>query len=205
MLVAFMHGFILALGLILPLGVQNVFIFSQGAYQSTWLRVFPAVIAAAISDTVLIVVAVQGVSLVVLSYAWLKVALLIVGIVFISYMGWLTWKNSDYIRLKQNEAKDWSLWRQVLFALSVSILNPHAILDTIGVIGTSSLSYGGEQKIAFMTACILVSWCWFTLLASMGRIVRTLDRSGYILGLLNRFSAIIMWISGAYLIYLLKM
>ncbi|EZP76963.1 lysine exporter protein LysE/YggA [Parageobacillus genomosp. 1] len=30
MLTAFIHGFILALGLILPLGAQNVFVFPQG-------------------------------------------------------------------------------------------------------------------------------------------------------------------------------
>ena len=29
--------------------------------------------------------------------------------------------------------------KQISFALSVSLLNPHAIMDTIGVIGTSAL------------------------------------------------------------------
>ena len=32
------HGILLAFGLILPLGVQNVFIFSQGATQPTILK-----------------------------------------------------------------------------------------------------------------------------------------------------------------------
>lgn len=30
---AIIHGIVLAFGLILPLGVQNVFIFQQGAWQ----------------------------------------------------------------------------------------------------------------------------------------------------------------------------
>ncbi|GGA41924.1 hypothetical protein GCM10007416_13560 [Kroppenstedtia guangzhouensis] len=35
---AFMHGFLLAFGLILPLGVQNVFIFNQGAVPAPILQ-----------------------------------------------------------------------------------------------------------------------------------------------------------------------
>lgn len=33
MLEAFIHGALLAFGLILPLGIQNIFIFNQGATQ----------------------------------------------------------------------------------------------------------------------------------------------------------------------------
>jgi L-lysine exporter family protein LysE/ArgO len=40
---------------------------------------------------------------------------------------------------------------------SVSLLNPHAILDTVEVIGTNSLSYTGIEKIAFTLDCIFVS------------------------------------------------
>lgn len=32
------------------------------------------------------------------------------------------------------------------FAASVSLLNPHAILDTIGVIGTNSIQYIGSEN-----------------------------------------------------------
>ena len=80
-------------------------------------------------------------------------------------------------------------------------MNPHAILDTIGVIGTSSLAYGGQALTAFTAACVLVSWLWFCLLALAGRLVRVLDDSGAALRYLNRASAIIMWVSGLYLLY----
>lgn len=67
MLEAFIHGFILALGLILPLGVQNVFIFNQGALQSRYRNVLPAVITASLCDTLLISISVLGVSLLILN------------------------------------------------------------------------------------------------------------------------------------------
>nr|WP_232049307.1 hypothetical protein [Rickettsia asiatica] len=40
-----------------------------------------------------------------------------------------------------------SIWKQILFAISVSILNPHAIMDMIIVIGTSALKYNGIAKL----------------------------------------------------------
>jgi L-lysine exporter family protein LysE/ArgO len=64
-LTAFTHGFILALGLILPLGAQNVFVFQQGATQHRFFQALPAVITAAVCDTALIILAVLGVSVVV--------------------------------------------------------------------------------------------------------------------------------------------
>ncbi len=67
--------------------------------------------------------------------------------------------------------------KQVSFALSVSLLNPHAILDTIGVIGSSAALYSGSNKIAFTIACISVSWLWFFLLAILGKMVGSIDKT----------------------------
>lgn len=50
----FIHAVVLAFGLILPLGVQNVFIFNQGLTQKKYLHALPAIITAGISDTPLI-------------------------------------------------------------------------------------------------------------------------------------------------------
>jgi len=132
---AFFHGMILAFGLILPLGVQNVFVFSQGATQPHLVRAFPASITAAICDTLLILLAVFGLSIIVLQFVWLRVALMTVGILFLLYMGYTIWRSAP-ATTDNNAALP--VKKQMLFALSVSLLNPHAILDTIGVIGTSA-------------------------------------------------------------------
>lgn len=60
MVTAIIHGFILAIGLILPLGAQNVFIFNQGANQPKYRYVLPAIITAGLSDSLLIIIAVVG-------------------------------------------------------------------------------------------------------------------------------------------------
>lgn len=199
MTLAFVHGFILALGLILPLGVQNVFVFNQGATQAKFIHAVPVILAAGICDTLLILAAVGGVSVVVLSAAWIKMALIISGVCFLLYMGWLTWKSSGADMSGKMAAM--TRKQQILFAVSVSLLNPHAILDTVGVIGTSSLAYTGSEKVAFTVSCVTVSWLWFTFLVVAGRIVGSLDNSGRIIGFVNKLSAIVMWLSAGYLVY----
>ncbi len=71
---ALIYGFVLAFGLILPLGVQNIFIFSQGAAHPKLRHALPAIVTASICDTLLILLAVAGVSLVVLTISWLKIS-----------------------------------------------------------------------------------------------------------------------------------
>jgi L-lysine exporter family protein LysE/ArgO len=191
---AFIHGLILAFGLILPLGVQNVFVFNQGALQKRFIHALPVVLTASLCDTLLITLAVFGVSVVILGSFWIKTILMCIGIVFLLYMGWSTWKSTPENSSHKNTSKEtFTPFKQIAFSASVSLLNPHAILDTIGVIGTSSLSYTGSEKIMFTVACIMVSWIWFLSLSIAGRIVGNLDTQGKLLQVINKISAILIW------------
>lgn len=191
MAAAILHGIILAFGLILPLGVQNVFVFNQGALQTTYIRALPVVITAAICDTILIIAAVSGVSLLVLTFAWLENIIFSVGIIFLLYMGVVLWKTNTVT--DEVEGQRFSTRRQIVFAASVSLLNPHALLDTIGVIGTNSLNYDGDLKWAFTLSTIVVAWLWFLGLALAGRYFGKLDHTGKLMVLLNKVSALVVW------------
>ncbi|MGE8203004.1 LysE/ArgO family amino acid transporter [Heyndrickxia sp. NPDC080065] len=198
MLEAILHGFILAFGLILPLGVQNVFVFNQGAVHPRFIKALPVIITASICDTLLISLAVLGVSVVVLEYYWLKAVLLSAGICFLVYMGFVIWKVTPKVDEKKKDIL-FTPKKQIAFAMSVSLLNPHAILDTVGVIGTSSLKYAGIEKVAFAVVCILVSWLWFTGLGIAGRLIGKIDKTGRFLSILNKISAIVMWGTAVYI------
>lgn len=194
------HGILLAFGLILPLGVQNVFIFNQGATHRKFTKSLPAIVTAGVCDTILIYLAVAGVSVIVFSFEWLKISLFLAGFFFLAYMGWVIWKDNPSVNAHREE-KGFSARRQIAFAASVSLLNPHAILDTIGVIGTSSLAYTGYEKWMFTLACIVVSWIWFLSLAIVGRKIGQIDGNGKFLNSLNKISAIIIWIMALYIGY----
>ncbi|PCF87820.1 LysE/ArgO family amino acid transporter [Staphylococcus intermedius] len=193
MLQPLIHGVLLALGLILPLGAQNVFVFNQGANQKNFSRALPVIITAGICDTFLIVIAVLGVSLILISMPTLQLLIYVIGLLFLMYMAWSLWteKPSNIKEIAPMSPK-----RQVLFALSVSLLNPHAIMDTVGVIGTSAAVYVGYEKIIFMLATISVSWVWFILLAVLGRIIGTVDKSGQYIVILNKVSSMVIFIVG---------
>lgn len=193
---AFLHGIILAFGLILPLGVQNVFVFSQGATQPNLLRALPASVTAAICDTLLILLAVFGLSLIVLQFEWLRITLMAIGIVFLLYMGYSIWRSNP-ANTENSEALP--IKKQILFALSVSLLNPHAILDTIGVIGTSALKYSGAEQMMFTIACVFISWLWFFGLTLTGASFKKLDGSGKLMRLFNKCSAVFIWATACYL------
>jgi L-lysine exporter family protein LysE/ArgO len=199
MISAAIHGFILALGLILPLGVQNVFVLNQGALQPKWTNALPVVLTAALCDTLLISLAVLGISAIVLEISFLKIALSVIGIAFLLYMGYVTWKSKP--STEANSVQLFTARKQIVFAASVSLLNPHAIMDTIGVIGTSSLAYTGIEKAAFTIVCIFVSWLWFFGLSIVGRMVGKLDQRGKFIHTLNKISAVIMWGTAVYLVF----
>ncbi|HDX9707863.1 TPA: LysE family transporter [Bacillus thuringiensis] len=193
---AIVHGIILACGLILPLGVQNVFVFSQGATQPKLIRALPAAVTAALCDTVLILLAVFGLSTIVLQFKWLRLVLIIAGILFLLYMGYVIWKSD----IKINETnKAIPIRQQIIFALSVSLLNPHALLDIIGVIGTSALKYVGTEQFLFTITCITVSWIWFFGLTLTGMVMKKIDSKGSLMSIFNKCSALFIWGTALYL------
>ncbi|SEK52185.1 LysE/ArgO family amino acid transporter [Paenibacillus sp. OK003] len=183
------HAVVLAFGLILPLGVQNVFIFNQGMSQRSYARALPAIVTAGLSDTLLIGAAVGGVSLILLQWPLLASLLYAGGSVFLLYMAWSIWRSSGPAN---SSAAVLSAGRQIAFAASVSLLNPHALLDTVAVIGTSSLQYEGVARFYFAITAALVSWVWFLGLAGAGRLVGRTDRTGRVSVFFNRLSAIVM-------------
>ncbi|CDR20482.1 LysE/ArgO family amino acid transporter [Staphylococcus argenteus] len=186
---AILHGFILSIGLILPLGAQNVFIFNQGANQSKYRYALPAILTAGLSDSLLISIAVIGISIIIMSMPILQAIIYVIGLIFLLYMAWTIWNEKPSMN---NQVKAMSPMKQVSFALSVSLLNPHAILDTIGVIGSSAALYNGIEKIAFTTTCISVSWLWFFLLAILGKFVGSIDKTGKLLLIINKISSVII-------------
>lgn len=193
---AIIHGIILAFGLILPLGVQNVFVFSQGATQPRLLSALPATITAAVCDTFLILLAIFGLSIIVLQFEWMRLSLMIIGILFLLYMGYSIWRSDP---TTSTLSKALPMNKQILFALSVSLLNPHAILDIVGVIGTSALKYVGTEQILFTVACITVSWIWFFGLTLAGTFMKKLDRTGNFMTIFNKCSALFIWGTAIYL------
>lgn len=197
MLHAFLNGLVLALGLILPLGLQNIYLFNQGANQPSLKHALPSIITAIICDATLISFAVLGVTLVLMAMPRLEAFILVIGFIFLLYMGFVTWVSEPHQAFAGKQPL--SARKQILFTASVSLLNPHALLDSIGVIGTNSIRFFGMEKVAFMSACILVSTLWFFGLVIAGQSLKKIDKRGNILARLNKGSALLIWSVAVYI------
>ena len=192
MLIAFLHGFILSAGLILPPGAQNVFLINQGANQKKFIHALPAIVTAGLSDTLLIIFSVAGVSLIILSIPALQLTMYIIGFIFLMYIAvslWFTKADTS-----SHAPVLLTPYKQAAYALSVSLLNPHAILDTAGIIGTNS-----TNLIIFTVSCILVSWLAFIILVLIGRIIGRIDKNGSITFWINKLSAAAIFVIACFI------
>ena len=197
---AFLHGIFLGLGLILPLGMQNIFIFNQGASHAKFINAFPSIITAIICDSFFISLTVLGASqaaVLLLEHVMIKNMMIFLGSLFLIYLGFLSWNSKSHY--KQSESL--SARQQILFTLSVSILNPHAIIDSVAVIAANALSYSHSERLMFGAGCIFVSWLWFPSLAYIGKKIRDMDNTAQYILLINKISAIIVWIISLSLLF----
>lgn len=194
---AFLHGLVLSLALILPLGPQNTFVLTQGTRSQKLREAAPVILTAAFSDTFLIMLAVAGVSLLVLAVPWLHTLMGLFGVLYILYMGTESWITSSRHSIETPGLAQMSRGRKIWYSLSVSLLNPHALIDTVGVIGAASVAYPHwHQKLAFGLGAVLVSWVWFFLLAIVGHAMGRVDQGGRVGFWIQRVSALLMWMIG---------
>ncbi|MDE3056276.1 MAG: LysE family transporter [Verrucomicrobiota bacterium] len=190
MLSTFFRGAILGLGLVVPLGPQNTFIFQRATIQQNFLPLFPVLFVFILCDAALILGAVLGVECVDSLFCWKK-GLMAAGGTFLLYFAWTMWKSSGSLEENPN-AQTLNMARQVLYAFSVSLLNPHAILDAFFAIGTVSVKYTGVEKYSFALGCITMDIIWFVFLAIAGFYLKKIKNGKKIIQITNKTSSIIM-------------
>ncbi|OGN61912.1 MAG: hypothetical protein A3F09_05785 [Chlamydiae bacterium RIFCSPHIGHO2_12_FULL_49_11] len=192
----FFQGILLGLGLILPLGPQNLFVLSQGMNRGRMVNVITVVLVASLADTVLIALAVGGISLVIFNIPLLKAGIFLGGILFLSFLAIRSWYKMPNEQSFE-EPKTLPILRIVGSTLAISWLNPYALIDAFLTIGSSSTIFSGLPKVFFMTGCITASWIWFMCLGFLGI---SLGNSLLIRKYQGKVSAIIMVLSIAVLI-----
>ncbi|ERG88499.1 MAG: Lysine efflux permease [halophilic archaeon J07HX5] len=127
---AFFHGLAISTGLIVAVGPQNVFVFQQGVIHPRLTSSLPTVLTASLADTFLILLGVLGVSAVVVELAWLRTTLLVGGIVFLTYVGWMLY-STPVTGLDATQENLLGVREQIGFTGTISLLNPHAILGEL--------------------------------------------------------------------------
>jgi L-lysine exporter family protein LysE/ArgO len=194
----YLAGLVLGLTLIVPIGAQNAFIIGQGLAVG-WPRAGWAVVTAGCCDTLLILAGVAGVSGLLTGLPALHGVLLLGGAAFLGYLGIQSWRTST-TTLSLEAGETLSARAVIRRAMAVSLLNPHAYLDTVGVIGGAVAAQPQSARALFASGTVSASWLWFLLLAAGAAGVRRYLTPGRALWF-ERGSGTIMILFGALLLH----
>ena len=154
-------GFALSFSLILAIGAQNAFVLRQGLMRQ---HVGMLVLFCALSDAVLIIIGVVGVAPFMVQWLisleqWLFAgAALWLGAYGLT-RGYNAWRG--HAALQAGEAKQNGLLTTLAMAAVLTFGNPHVYLDTLVLIGTVSLQFQAQAKIAFAVGAVTASFVFF--------------------------------------------
>lgn len=146
MITAFLAGFALSLGLILAIGAQNAFVLRQGLRRA---HVGPVILTCMISEGILIFSGVAGFGVLVTHAPWALDAMKWGGAAFlVAYGGqslYAAWTTDE--ALDTGGQAEQTLSSALLTTLLLTWANPHVYLDTVGLIGAVSTTYGSFRWI----------------------------------------------------------
>jgi len=160
MMSVYFNGLLLGLSLIMALGPQNIFLIKQDARKNH--PVLSALICF-FCDFILIIASVTGLHQILLAHPKLQISMLELGAAFLLYYAS---KALHSVFLKKNPTTEntpqpHNRIQIVLFALGFGLLNPHAIIDTLVIIGSGSSEFP-THEVAFLSGAVTASLLWFS-------------------------------------------
>lgn len=156
----YFNGLLLGLSLIMSLGPQNVFLIRQGVKRK---HVILSAFTCFFSDIILVYASVVGLQNILQKHSSIQVYLVILGALFLIYYGVSTLRGALMGKKPPASTETAHPSRQqiILLALGFSLLNPHAIIDSVVIIGSGSSQFP-EHQFLFLLGVITSSLLWFS-------------------------------------------
>lgn len=163
----YLNGLFLGLSLIIALGPQNVFLIKQGAQKNH--AILSAVICF-ICDFILICSSIAGLHELLQLRPVLQIWMMVLGTLFLLFYSAKALTNafSKQSEDAENTHPPRNRTQIILLALGFSILNPHAIIDSLVIIGGGSSGYPDKEHI-FLLGVLTSSFIWFSSLTFTAR------------------------------------
>ena len=161
---AYVHGMALGLGLIVAIGAQNAFVLRQGLQRAYVGRI---VLFCALADAVLMAAGVWGMAQALASVPGLARALALAGAAFLAAYGVNALRRAGQPAQLQAEqgARPAARGAAVLAqAAAFTLLNPHAYLDTVVLIGSVGAQQPRGLQPWFVAGASTASVLWFAAL-----------------------------------------
>ena len=192
MFFAYLTGFALSFSLVMAIGSQNAFVLRQAILRR---HIGAIVLFCAVSDAVLIMVGVGGLSLLIADFVD-QLAPWLFGGASIWLAGYGVLRVRDALGNQAPTADEQptnSLATSLTMAAILTFGNPHVYLDTVVLIGTVSLQFEGMAKIAFAVGAMTASLVFFVILGCCGYLLSDFIRRPGPWRLLNATIALIMF------------
>jgi L-lysine exporter family protein LysE/ArgO len=162
-LVPFIKGFATMAALIVAIGVQNAFVLRQGLHRRS---AFLAATICLLCDVALVTLGTAGLGAVISTSRPLSLLLALGGASFLLFYGLRSLHKAHKAQGLNLQISDYASRTSItLTAFAVSLLNPHAILDTVVLVGGLAARYEGGARIACAFGAITASGVWFYSLA----------------------------------------
>ncbi len=169
----FISGLILGLTMILPIGPQNMFVLNSSILYGARYGLVAALIAGT-CDSALILAGAAGLSTLTGSIHWLHLALVYAGVVFLLYLG---------ITSLRMDVPDGAVpasggiaapvpRKHVVSGVGVSWGNPHAVIDTVVILGAAIAAQQTAGRWLFTAGAVAASWLFFGCLVLAGLTLR---------------------------------
>lgn len=158
------QGFGIGAGLIIAIGAQNAFVLRQGLRRE---HVPLAVALCTVCDSFLIVLGAVGLGTMIAQSPILQTVAVWGGAAFLIGYGAFAFRNAlrpGALVVSKKERAISGTKGVVAAALGFSILNPHAWLDTVVMLGGIAGQFPGIERTAFTTGAVLASLAWFVAL-----------------------------------------
>ncbi|MCP2014176.1 L-lysine exporter family protein LysE/ArgO [Deinococcus sp. HSC-46F16] len=187
----FLRGLGLGLSLIVAIGPQNAFVLRQGLTRRHALL---AALACSLCDTLLTAVGVLGVGALLARSPALVTLGTLAGAAFLLWYGWRSFRSAQHPATLDTGGQAAPTPATVIAtAAAFSLLNPHAILDTVVLIGGASAGLGDRARLAFLGGAVAASWLWFFALALLAGRLAGLMRSARAWQVLDVLIGLLMW------------
>ena len=135
------------------------------------IRASVASLATTCCDALLITVGALGVGAVFQRNDTLRTVMLVSGSVYLLYLA-VQGVRASAEPLGDTQSSVSGPRATVVRAAGVSLCNPHAVLDTVGVLGAVAATHSGLGRLAFALGTVLASLLWFTFLGAAASVVR---------------------------------
>ena len=189
------EGALISLSLIVAIGAQNAFVIRQGLSDR---HVFLVCTICAFSDATLISLGVFGFGEIISNSENLSELIRWFAISFLIIYSIMRFKAAyDGNALDIDDGKNFvSAKKTAIITLGFTWLNPHVYLDTTVLLGTASLQFQGDEKIAFAIGAMMSSFLFFYSLGFGARRLAPLLKTEKVWKIIDVVIGIIMiWIA----------